>query len=116
MASFQRLLENMKHFQEEENKASETKAMDAIRTGINISEDFWDNFLLVINNGSGMSELLGVPMTAISSWHSKVRNIYEKVKQADTVPDPKKRGKLLHTAEEDPFGGGSEPEPIDSTT
>jgi hypothetical protein len=111
MTSFQRLLENMHNFREEENKASESKAMDAIRTGINVREDFWDDFLLVINNGAGMSELLGVPMTVISGWHSKVRHVLEKVQQADAVPDPKKRGKLIHTSEEDPFGGGSTPEP-----
>jgi len=111
MTSFQRLYENMRTIRENEEKASESKAMDAIRTGINVREDFWDDFLLVINNGSGMAALLNVPLTVVSSWHSKVREAYEKVKQADAVPDPKKRGKMVHTSEKDPFGGGATPEP-----
>ncbi len=74
MTSFQSLLENMRHFREEENKASESKAADAIRTGINVREDFWDDFLLVINNGSGMAELLSVPLTVVSGWRLGTRS------------------------------------------
>jgi len=110
MTSFQRLWEHMRRYREEADP-SESKAMDAIRTGLNIRPDFWDDFLLVVNNSTALSELLDVPSVKISSWHSKVREVLDKVQQTDAVPDPKKKGKLMHTAEEDPFGGGSTPEP-----
>jgi hypothetical protein len=40
---------------------ADDKAMSAIRTGNGISDTFWDNFLQVINNSDGLSELLDVP-------------------------------------------------------
>lgn len=73
------------------------KGMEAIRNGINIRDDFWDDFLLVINNAGALSELLEVPVTKISGWHSRVSAALEKVKQADTVPDPNDKGEMLKT-------------------
>jgi hypothetical protein len=71
--------------------------MEAIRNGINVREDFWDDFLLVINNAGALSELLDVPVTKISAWHQRVKMALDKVKQADAVPDPKDKGKMLKT-------------------
>ena len=97
--SFQKLWENM---QSQKNKSShDDKSMSVIRTGLGVDENFWDNFLQVINNSEGLSQLLDVPTTKISSWHSKVREVLDKVKEADSTPDLKDSGKLLKTGQSD---------------
>src|SRR5688572_4722759 len=99
--SFQRLWENM----ESSRKGGhpDDKSMEAIRNGINVREDFWDDFLLVINNSGALSELLDIPVTKIAGWHHKVKESLERVKQADAVPEPKDKGKMIKTGmPEDP--------------
>jgi hypothetical protein len=100
--SFQRLWENMQTQRLKEADQKDSKAMEAIRTGINVSEDFWDNFLQVINNSEALSELLDVPTTKIGSWHSKINDALSKVKQADEGPEVKKKNKMINTGEPDP--------------
>lgn len=97
--SFRQLWENMEL--SKKNGVHDDKSMDAIRTGINVRENFWEDFMLVINNSSAMSALLDVPVVKISSWHSRVKTALEKVQQTDAVPDPKDKGKLLKTGLED---------------
>jgi len=94
MVSFQVLWENMASNEQEE------KPMAAIRTGINIRDDFWDDFLLLINNSEALSELLDVPTTTISGWHSKVHEMLSKVKKSDENPEPGKKSKMVHTGSE----------------
>jgi hypothetical protein len=94
MISFQKLWENM---EAAKGNASESKASSAIRTGIGVREDFWDDFLAVINNSSGLSELLDVPVTKIASWHQKVKKELNKVKEADQTPDSSSNRKMIHT-------------------
>lgn len=91
MVSFQKLWENI-----EKNIASD-KSQEAIRTGMNIRDDFWDDFLLLINNSTALSELLEVPVSKIAGWHQKIKAALDSVQQADTVPDAKDKGKMLHT-------------------
>ena len=94
--SFQRLWENIESARKGGHHLDD-KAMEAIRNGINVREDFWDDFLLVINNSGAMSVLLDVPVTKIGAWHQRVKGALDKVKQADTVPDPKDNSSLLKT-------------------
>lgn len=95
MVSFQKLWENMSASKMGDH--ADDKAMEAIRTGINVREDFWDDFLLVINNSTALSELLDIPTTKISSWHSKIKSALDKVNKADSTPEPKDKGKLMKT-------------------
>ena len=99
MSSFQRLWENIQA--QKEKSPHDDRAMSAIRTGIGVREDFWDDFLLVVNNSEGLSQLLDVPVTRISGWHDKVKHALDKVRQADASPDPKDNGKLLKTGQPD---------------
>lgn len=92
--------------------SQDDKSMGAIRNGLNVREDFWDDFLLVINNSGGVSELLDVPVTKIAGWHSKVREALDRVKSADAAPEPSDNGKLLKTglpAGGDPKAGLTNP-------
>ena len=99
MSSFQKLWENMQAGKQ--TSPQDDKAMSAIRTGIGIRDDFWDDFLQVINNSEGLSELLDIPITKISGWHEKVKTCLDKVQKADSMPDPKDNGKLLKTGQSD---------------
>jgi hypothetical protein len=94
MISFQKLWENM---EAAKNGDNESKASSAIRTGIGVRENFWDDFLSVINNSSGLSELLDVPVTKIASWHQKVKEELNKIKEIDKTPDASSNRKMIHT-------------------
>lgn len=100
MSSFQKLWENIQ-LQKENNTPHDDRAMSAIRTGIGVSEEFWDNFLSVINNSEGLSQLLDIPVTKIASWHDKVKQSLDKVKKADATPDPSDNGQLIKTGQPD---------------
>lgn len=104
MVSFQRLWENIEAAKKDKSPHDD-KAMSAIRTGIGIREEFWDDFLSVINNSEGLSALLDVPTVKIGAWHAKVKHALDRVRQADATPDAKDSGKLLKT------GMDEEPDP-----
>lgn len=97
--SFSKLWEHMQENLTESDEDS--KAMDAIRTGIGVREDFWDDFLMVINNSEALSKLLDVPTMTISSWHSAVNDALSKVKASDETPEMKKKGTMLSTGDYD---------------
>lgn len=72
MVSFCSLWENMEKTPSEEDKISE-KAFSALKSGANIDENFWENFIRLLNNTSGVSELLDVSPEKISKWNSQIR-------------------------------------------
>lgn len=98
MSSFQRLWENIQ-LKKESIEEKEDKDMSAIRTGIGVRDGFWEDFLLVINNSEGLSQLLDIPVTKIASWHDKISHTLNKVKEADSTPELKKNVKLLKTGQ-----------------
>jgi hypothetical protein len=50
------------------------KDHNIILTGLNVDENFWNNFLLVLNNSSGLSDLLSVSKSKILTWNKKVKD------------------------------------------
>lgn len=96
MNSFQRLWENMQAAKNEETMPDD-RAMSAIRTGIGVRDEFWDDFIAVLNNSEDLSELLDIPVTKISSWRSKIQHALNKVRDADSDTEQKKNGKLMKT-------------------
>jgi hypothetical protein len=107
MNSFQRLWENMQAAKNEE-AVQDDRAMSAIRTGIGVRDEFWDDFLAVLNNSQDLSELLDIPVEKISSWRGKIQNALEKVRDADSDPEQKKNGKLMKTGLPEDLGIDSE--------
>jgi hypothetical protein len=103
MVSFLKLWENMS----QQREHADTKAMMAIRTGINISDDFWDNFISVTNNADALAELLGVREDQVRSWGGRVQEALDKVRNADDTGEGEKKPKtkLLDTGELPTFGG-----------
>lgn len=103
MVSFLKLWENMS----QQREHADTKAMIAIRTGINVSDEFWDDFISVTNNADALAELLGVREDQVRSWGSRVHDALEKVQKADDdgEGEEKPKTKLLDTGELPTFGG-----------
>lgn len=102
MVSFQKIMEHMDGFRKEQSDKNDKKSTEAIRAGINIRDDFWDDFLSLTNNSTALAELLKVPATKISAWRSRIQKYLDKVREEDEVPDPKKRSTMIR-AEKDPF-------------
>jgi hypothetical protein len=73
----------------------EEKSIQAIKAGLNISEDFWENFISVSGNSDALAMLLQVPREVVTSWAGRIRKLIEKVKNQDDNSDAKK--KILKT-------------------
>lgn len=80
MVSFCKLWENMDRLSIMENEISDN-VISVIKTGMNVDEEFWDKFLQVINNKSGLSELLDVSPEKINKWHNKIKNAVKQVEK-----------------------------------
>ena len=96
--TFVELWESM---QADKKGPTEDRKISVIRSGIGIRENFWEDFLSVINNSEGLSELLDVPTTKISEWHERISKALEQVKQIDGEQQPKNNVKLLKSGDFD---------------
>jgi hypothetical protein len=97
MVSFLKLWENMT---QEDESMENTKAMKAIRIGLNIREDFWDDFIRLMNNPDAVAELLGIRPDQISSWGNAINHNLNKVEEADRLDNKEvKKHKVLHTGD-----------------
>ena len=86
--------ENIRNIKEQ----SDDDAIGAIFTGINVVDDFWDNFILVCNNKDGMAALLNVSPEKIASWPFMIQSYLEKAKDHKN-PDSKEKTKIISTGE-----------------
>jgi hypothetical protein len=72
MSNFSYLFENMDRSRRLEKENEDKQAMEAIANGMNIDENFWQNFMMVLNNTEALSSLLGVPAIKLNKWRSRV--------------------------------------------
>jgi hypothetical protein len=84
--------ESIRNIRESSNDA----AIGAIFTGINVSEDFWDNFILVCNNKEGLGALLNISPEKVASWPPVVQQHLEQAK-SQTNPESKEKTHMLDT-------------------
>jgi len=75
----------------------ESGATKAIRNGIGISKNFWDDFLLLLNNAEAVSDLLDVPVEKIGTWRESINKAIDKVHASDGEVIPKEKKRLLKT-------------------
>jgi|LakMenE01Jun11ns_1017448.scaffolds.fasta_scaffold9894265_2 hypothetical protein len=68
-----------------------------IETGYNISDSFWEDFLLVLNNGRGLSDLLGVSRSKVSTWNKKINEAIKDHKNKKTELKVNKKQKIIKT-------------------
>jgi len=74
-------------------------AIDAIFSGINIADDFWDNFILVCNNKEGMAALLNVSPEKIASWGPTIEKYLDEAKNSKN-PEAKDKTHIIDTGNE----------------
>lgn len=87
------------------DSGEETPGMRTIRTGLNIGEDFWDNFKSICNDADGLSDLLNIPHHKIASWAGKIDELVQKVQQADGDKEGNdKKSQLVPTGHEPTAG------------
>lgn len=73
------------------------KATAAVRAGLNLRPDFWDDFLKVCNQSQALSELLGVRREVIARWPSAVRAALAAVERQDSADAATKKASLITT-------------------
>ncbi len=73
------------------------KAPEAIRNGINLRPDFWDDFIKIVNDSVGLSALLGVEPDQVTQWGQKVDDALKKVKNQDTNQPDGERKNVIPT-------------------
>jgi len=71
----------------------EEKIKEIISFGKNIRDDFWDDFILLLNDPEGLSALLGVSEDNIVTWYSKIKKYLND--KDDELEVYKKRRKIL---------------------
>lgn len=86
------------------NSGEESKAMEAIRSGMHLRKeecgDFWEDFITICGNSDALSELLNVPRETITGWPGKIRELKEKVDVLDKEGEANsKRADILPTGE-----------------
>lgn len=77
---------------------NEDMAIRAIRSGLNIDEGFWEDFITVTGNADALAVLLDIPREKITGWASKIRQLVEKVNNMDSSSDKTKK-KMLNTGD-----------------
>lgn len=72
MTSLGYLIESLRK-KDSNNKDKEKKIKEIIFFGKNIREDFWDDFILLLNDSEGLAALLNVPEDTVATWHHEIK-------------------------------------------
>jgi hypothetical protein len=98
MVSFMQLWNNL--CEEKDAEHIDTSSMKAIRFGLNIRDDFWDDFIQVCNNADSLAELLEVRPEQIAGWAGRIKHNLDKVQKADVSGGEEKKTKVLDTGDD----------------
>jgi hypothetical protein len=82
-------------------KTGESKAMAAVRTGLNLKPEFWDDFIQVLGNAEGLAELLDVSREKITGWAGKIRDILDQVQKSDDEESKNQKAEFVPTGDEE---------------
>jgi hypothetical protein len=113
--SFLQLWENIQKLKEA-NSTEDTLSMKAVRAGLHIRDDFWNDFINVCNQPEAVADLLGVRSEQVAGWGHRIRTNLDKVLEADNNGDgeEKPKHKLLPTGDEGfPGSGGVQINPAE---
>jgi len=106
MSNFARLFENMDSFKRAKKELEDSLSLDAIKIGMNLDENFWKNFILLLNNPDALAKLLDVPSHKITTWYSKINKYLNKYMDSvdfDNENKAKKKKRLIKTADYEDF-------------
>lgn len=73
-------MENFSCFLENQEDLEKEKI---VRKGLNIDDNFWDNFIRICGDSNALSKLLNVPKEKISSWSSIIQNKIQEINKKD---------------------------------
>lgn len=80
MSSFLTIWENI------QKSRSEKKGIKSIiHIGYNISEEFWSNFISILQHCDSMSKLLDVPEHKIVTWKDKIETAIDQEKESNSL-------------------------------
>lgn len=65
-----------------------------INTGKNINPNFWEEFILVLNNSEGLADLIGVSKSKVLTWKNKIK---EKMSEQNKNININKKFKIIKT-------------------
>jgi len=91
LVSFCSLLENMK----KQPVSLHNKSITAIEKGMELDENFWNNFIQLLNAPENLSQLLDVPVNKISTWHQKIQDAMKETENINKNQPVGKNKKLL---------------------
>lgn len=89
-----------REFKDSKEEKREEKAVAVIRKGMNIRKDsdFWDDFLSLCGDSSGMAALLDVPVEKVTALGGRIGRLVRLVEDEDS--GVKKNSKLIKTGGE----------------
>lgn len=73
-----------------EQLEDDSKAIRAIRIGLNIRDNFWDDFMQVCNNAEGLANLLNVRTEQVIKWRYNIKLHLARVRELDNREKEKK--------------------------
>ena len=90
MSSLGFLIESLRK-KDFKNKDKQEKIKEIISFGKNIREDFWDDFILLLNNAEGLAALLSVPEDVVATWHHEIKkNLKDKDSEVEIYKQKRK--------------------------
>jgi len=106
MSNFASLFESMDSFKKSKKELEDRMAIDAIKHGFNLDENFWKLFLSMLNSPDTLAKLLNVPTHKVTEWHSRITKYLNKFMdsaESDIIEKPKKKKKLIKTSDYEDF-------------
>ncbi len=106
MSNFARLFENMDSFKRAKKEMDDSLSLDAIKSGVNLDENFWKNFVMLLNNPDALAKLLDVPSHKVTTWYARVNKYLNKFmdsEESDNLERAKKKKKLIKTGDYEDF-------------
>ena len=102
MSNFGYLFENMERARKHEQEYIDSQSIEAIQNGINQDENFWANFLSVLNNTEALGSLLNIPPIKMNKWRSRIQKYLNKYyENQGEEPDLKKKRKFVDVSDFD---------------
>lgn len=66
---FERMDSDKRQSKEDERRM----AIECIKDGLSIDENFWKNFIMLLNNPENLGKLLGISPVKITNWYSRIQ-------------------------------------------
>ncbi len=116
--TFASILDHMETYYEEDesnepllDSGVESESMDIVRSGMNLSDSFWENFISLCGDSQAISELFEVPRSKVATWGKKINSLIEKIEKEDS--NDSERADTITTGDEelaDPEGTNAQGE------